>query len=262
MKALIVGGKGNLGSALRLIDGWMTVPLGRSDWHMAGELFAGKPDLVICAAGEINQPASMCPSLFVESNVSVLMRTLEYMKTHGLRRIFFVSSCAVYGASSRTTEGSHLSPLSLNGHAKLLCEKMLQEFCSVNKIDCVILRLFNIFGGSDSFSVMHHLNKCLRDGVPFNLNNSGRAQRDFVHVGDVAKVIFELAKKDNLPTIINIGSGVAVKVADVVSAFKLLHPELQVSHGNSEEVEYSRADIDRLNALITYRFSSIFDFVL
>lgn len=262
MKCLIVGGKGNLGSALSRMEGWHVTSLGRSDWADADSLFGSHVDLVIHAAGELNQSIQTNPSAFVESNVLALARTLENMKAHGVKRIFYISSCAVYGASSSTAEDVPLNPLSLNGQAKLLCEKILRDYCSKNGVKWTVFRPFNIFGGMDRFSVLYHLNKCLLDDTPFHLNNDGRAQRDFVHVDDVAEVLFKLARREDLPSVINIGSGQATKIADVVERFASYNPELKLSNGRCEEVEYSRADTSRLNSLVNIRFASIFDSIV
>lgn len=262
LKCLATGGKGNLGASLQRIDGWQVLPVGREDWGARDEIFSRRPDLVVHAAGSLTKPANMHPADYIESNVLTLMQTLELMKKYAIPRLFFVSSCAVYGASSQTKETVALSPISLNGYAKLLCERMLAEYCKANQIDCVVLRVFNIFGGQDRFSVLHHLRKSLIADEPFRMNNNGRAQRDFVHVDDVAWVIHALAHVVDLPAVLNIGTGVAVKISEVVQRFRELNPALRVEEGTCDEVEYSRADITLLQSLVNCRFQSILDSIV
>ncbi len=262
IRCLITGGQGNLGTSLQQIHGWQALPVGRGDWVHSDRYFDQNIDLVIHAAGSLNKPAGMFPVDYAESNVLSLMRTLELMKIHGIKRIFFISSCAVYGASSQTTESSALNPTSINGYAKLLCEVMLEAYCKANNMECHILRLFNIFGGRDRFSVLSHLKRAILEDKPFYLNNQGRAQRDFVHVDDVSQVIFRLAEMSALPKAINIGSGVAVKISEVVDAFMKLNPGLKTMHRNCSEVEYSRADIDVLRSVMEYEFQSVYDTIV
>jgi nucleoside-diphosphate-sugar epimerase len=95
--------------------------------------------------------------------------------------------------------------------------------------------------GTDHFSILSHIRKALRNGTPFTLNNAGIAQRDFVHVTDVAAIVLQLLKLDVPFTTLNVGTGIATKVSTLVDLIRARHPELAIRPNSVREAEYSRA---------------------
>lgn len=261
LRCLLTGARGNLGHAIQRTNAFDIVAADRSNWPKLRQENNPGTDLIIHAAGDLTTPLSQHPTTFIDSNTRALAEVLEWAGKWGIPRLFFVSSCAVYGDTTSSHESSATQPLSANGIAKLLSERLTEAYCQANKIDYTILRVFNIFGGNDRFSVLHHLHQALVTSKPFTLNNQGRAHRDFVHVDDVAEIIAKLSGIPKLPAIINIGTGTTTRIADLVTSFSRHHPNLQISHRQSAEAEYSRADIERLNSYISHNFRSILDYV-
>jgi UDP-glucose 4-epimerase len=261
IRCLLTGARGNLGQAIQRTNAFDVVSADRNNWSK----FQGKNDhgteLIIHAAGDLTTPLSQHPTIFIDSNTRALAEILEWAGKFSVPKLFFISSCAVYGDTNSSHESSPTHPFSPNGIAKLLCERLTEAYCQANKIDYTILRVFNIFGGNDRFSVLHHLRQALAASKPFTLNNQGRAHRDFVHVDDVAEIIAKLSDIPKLPAIINIGTGTTTRIADLVTSFSREHPSLQISHRQSTEAEYSRADVGRLNSYISHNFRSILDYV-
>jgi UDP-glucose 4-epimerase len=184
------------------------------------------------------------------------------MKGEKKPRFIFISSCAVYGHSEITKEDVQPAPISLNGIAKLWNERLIAEYCGHHGIDYTIVRAFNTFGGRDRFSIIHRLLQSLESKTPFVLYNKGLSQRDFVHVDDVAAIILKLVQKPTREKILNLGSGEAVKIKDIVNEFRRLHPQLEVVHQIRDEAEYSRANISRLREVVPdYEFRGVLDFI-
>lgn len=261
MRCLLTGARGNLGHAIQRANAFDILAVDRNNWPKLRQENHPDTDLIIHAAGDLTTPLSQHPTTFIDSNTRALAEVLEWAGKWSIPRLFFISSCAVYGDTTSTHESSATQPLSPNGIAKLLSERLTEAYCQANKIDYTILRVFNIFGGNDRFSVLHHLRQALATSKPFTLNNQGRAHRDFVHVDDVAEIIVKLSGIPKLPAIINIGTGTTTRIADLVTSFSRHHPSLQISHRQSAEAEYSRADIERLNSYISHNFRSILDYV-
>jgi nucleoside-diphosphate-sugar epimerase len=86
------------------------------------------------------------------------------------------------------------------------------------------------------------------------------AQRDFIHVQDVAGIVAQLLRLVNSYSLLNIGTGVATKIGDIVRAVQEAMPEFGVSNSTHKELEYSRADIGRLNKIMKYKFVDIMEF--
>jgi UDP-glucose 4-epimerase len=155
-----------------------------------------------------------------------------------------------------------LAPISSNGLAKLFNEHMIRECAESWGLDYAIVRAFNTFGGQDRFSILAHLKTAYERGEPFTMFNEGRSQRDFVHVEDLATVLLGLLERDLPHRVLNVGTGRATRIADIVAAFRQSHPDLKTVSKYREETEYSRADITRLRAIFPeLRFRSVLDFL-
>jgi nucleoside-diphosphate-sugar epimerase len=264
MKILLTGAEGNFGTAFQALvatEGIARVAtIGRGDWAVLTEKLDAT-DVIIHAASDLITPAGLEPCRWLESNIMSTAKLLEAARIQGVKRFIFISSCAVYGSSLLTSEGLECAPITINGIEKHLNERLITQFCSANGISYQILRVFNTYGGNDRFSILSKLKKALEGGHRFNLNNDGRAMRDFIHVRDVAAIVFKICTLNTTYSHINIGTGVTTKIADIVKLFLMKFPELIVEDSSVKEVEYSRADTTRLSELWNSGFVKIEDFV-
>ena len=264
MNILLTGAEGNFGAEFRrqaIAQGDVRVlPVGRDDWPQLHDKLAAC-DVVVHAASDLRTSASKEPSRLLDSNIMSTAVLLEAVLECRVKRLVFLSSCAVYGEDMRTGEGSLCCPITINGISKHLNEKLVAEFCVANGIEYQILRIFNSYGGSDKFSIFSRLEQALLNDTTFTLNNSGRMQRDFIHVADVASIVMKLALCAPAHTHINIGTGVATKVSVLVDLLRLNFPELRVRHGITQEAEYSRAETARLRGFWTQDFIQVEDFL-
>lgn len=259
ISCLLTGASGNLGQAIQRTGAFDVTCVTRDTWPEIRRDADAHYDLVIHAAGALRVSPGRNPTAFVDSNVRALAELLEWVGPLCKPRVFFVSSGAVYGDSVSTSESSPTCPVSINGIAKLLSERLLHAYCDEHGMDFVSFRMFNIFGGNDQFSVIYHLQQALLSGRAFMLNNQGRAHRDFVHVDDAAFVLARLASIDNLPRYMNLGTGVTTRISDVVDTFVRYFPALKIERRNCPEAEYSRADISLLQQYLKHSFRSVLE---
>ena len=259
MKILLTGSSGNLGSHLMRIDKSIT-GITRDNWHCLNELMVSA-DIVVHAAYDLKNSISEHPAGFFDSNLMATMHLLESMKKTNTSRLYFISSCAVYGDVTHMREDVMCNPISINGIVKYLNEKVIAQYCLDNGIKFTFLRLFNTYAGNDTFSVLNKLRRAAYNNECFNLNNGGLSQRDFIHVEDVASIIMKLIDVEPSDTCINIGSGKAVKIFDLFQAVKKNHPLMKVKKTNSYEIEYARADTTRLLSLVPHDFLSVFSYI-
>jgi UDP-glucose 4-epimerase len=264
MKILLTGAEGNFGSEFRLRANEMgnvsLIPIGRHDWAEIQEKLAGC-DAVVHAASDLRTSARVSPSRLLDSNLMSTAKLLEASLQQGVKRLIFLSSCAVYGEDMRSAEDSLCCPITINGVSKHLNEKLVAEFCSANGIGYQILRIFNSYGSDDRFSIFSKLKRALQSGTPFTLNNDGRMQRDFIHVADVASVVMHLAGANITHTHLNIGTGVATKISTLVDRVAEQFPQLIIQRGLTQEAEYSRADTTRLREFWPGEFVRVEDYV-
>ena len=264
MNVLLTGSQGNFGSEFQYQasknSSVRVVPIGRDDWAQIHERLASS-DVVVHAASDLRTSASVAPSRLLDSNVMSTATLLEASRQQRVRRLVFLSSCAVYGEDMRTAEDSLCCPITINGISKLLNEKLIAEFCSANGMAYQILRVFNSYGGDDRFSIFSKLKRALKSGTPFTLNNDGRMQRDFIHVADVASIVLKLSGANITHTHLNIGTGVATKISTLVDRVAEQFPQLVIQRGLTQEAEYSRADTTRLREFWTGEFIRVEDYI-
>ena len=264
MNILLTGADGNFGSAFQDLanknDHANVIPIGRSEWLNIHENLASC-DIVVHAASDLRTSASVSPTCLLDSNVMSTAKLLEAARDQRVKRLVFLSSCAVYGEDMRTSEGSLCCPITINGISKHLNEKLVAEFCSANSMEFQILRIFNSYGGDDRFSIFSKLKRALQTDTPFTLNNDGRMQRDFIHIADVASVVLNLAASRIAHTHLNIGTGVATKISSLVEQVAGQFPQLVIQHGMMQEAEYSRADTTRLREFWAADFIRVEDYI-
>ena len=264
MNILLTGAEGNFGSEFQQQanknSNVNVIPVGRSDWPNIHEKLA-TVDVVVHAASDLRTSASVAPSRLLDSNVMSTATLLEAARDQGVKRLVFLSSCAVYGEDMRTSEDSLCCPITINGISKHLNEKLVAEFCSANGMEYQILRVFNSYGGDDRFSIFSKLKRALQTNTPFTLNNDGRMQRDFIHVADVASIVMNLSATRIAHTHLNIGTGVATKISMLVDRVAEQFPQLVVQRGLTQEAEYSRADTTRLREFWTGDFIRVEDYI-
>ncbi|MFH0780012.1 MAG: SDR family oxidoreductase [Parcubacteria group bacterium] len=260
-KILLTGHAGNLGTHIQKYNTDNDIfLLGRQDWEKL-DILLPKVDIVMHTAYDLKNKIEDVPSAIMESNILTTTRLLEAVKKHKIPQFVFISSCAVYGESMKTNEETERRPVSINGVTKLLNEQIIETFCNYNKIDFKIYRVFNMYGGRDDFSILFKLKSAILNNAEFNLNNNGIGYRDFIHVEDAAKVILMLMKTNNPFQYLNIGTGLATKIIDIIELIKNKYPNLKIKKTFISEAEYSRANILKLNSIAQYKFMSILDYI-
>ena len=186
--------------------------------------------------------------IIVDGTVNVLK---SCVKTN-VKNIIFSSSAAVYGNSINTllAENAQLSPLSSYGASKLVAEYNLLAFSKLFGLNCISLRLFNVYGNGQSSEagVIRKFLKNISKDVPIEIFGDGVQSRDFVHVSDVIQAFYcairniEAKRGGNY----NIGSGKATSINELASLLlSSKGKDLQLIHKPAleGEIKDSKADI-------------------
>lgn len=261
MKLMVIGAYGNLGSELRRQSPDPVVAVGRQEWADLTARDLTGVDVVIHAAADLHTSVSEHPSTVLRSGPLVTARLLELMGEQGGGRLMYVSSCAVYGAARAVEDSLPCCPLTINGQINLLNESLIEAYCNHHGIEWETYRLFNTFGGVDRFSVVGRIIAAAREGKPLTIHNNGRSQRDFVHVADVAAILLEMAARRPPYRRINVGTGRATCIGDLVAAAQESHPWMNVRvDATPDPVAVSVADTGRLLACVgPRRFTSVLE---
>jgi UDP-glucose 4-epimerase len=170
-------------------------------------------------------------------NVTGTVVLLEGMAAHGVERMVFSSSAAVYGTpeTDLVTEASPTRPESPYGESKLIGEWLLRDQAKAAPLAHTSLRYFNVVGSGTPE---------LRDTSPHNLfpiifeqlvtgqtpyingddypTRDGTCVRDYVHVADLASSHVAAAKALEsgraLEPVYNLGSGKGLSVRQIMDA--------------------------------------------
>ena len=257
VKAIVSGPNGNLGKHVIQNADFEVSTIGRDDWDKS---FANHDVFVHCAY-DLKKKVTDKPEEVFDSNILSVMRALELCNKNKVPKFIFISSCSIYGHSSRCHEEMEVVPASINGYTKLLCEKVILEYCEKNNIECLILRVFNSFGGDDQFSVISKMIKAA-NGEQFFLCNEGKAERDYIYINDVAKVVCHYVKNSSNHKIVNVGTGKTTRIIDILKATQAVLGEFEVQKiNNKNEVEYSRADNSLLLSEFATEFVDVLDYI-
>jgi UDP-arabinose 4-epimerase len=180
------------------------------------------------------------PDLYYENNVAGTVRLLNTLLAHGVPRVIFSSSAAVYGLPDEcpVTEGHRLAPISPYGFTKVAIEQVLGDLDRAFGFRSISLRYFNAAGADpegqageahdpETHLIPRLLHAVSRPGTPVSLfgedydTPDGTCIRDYIHVSDLATAHVLALRKllDGAPSgFYNLGNGSGFSVREVVRA--------------------------------------------
>lgn len=173
---------------------------------------------------------------------------------------FYASSAATYGDRTEFIEERQFeSPLNAYGYSKFLFDQYVRAVLPEANSPVCGFKYFNVYGPREQ-------HKCSMASVAFHLNNqilkgenpklfagSEHFLRDFVYVGDVAKVNI-WAWQNNISGIYNLGTGNAESFKAVAEAVIKHHGKGEIEtipfpeHLKSRYQEYTQANLGKLRA--------------
>jgi len=205
-------------------------------------LFAGRRvDTVMhFAASSLVGESVRDPLKYWDNNVSACVRLLRAMGSHGVKKLVFSSTAAVYGEPERTPieETDRKEPTNPYGQSKLAIERMLGDVSRAGVISYVALRYFNACGAHPSGEIgechdpeTHLIPNILKaasgetDAVSVFGEDydtpDGTCLRDYVHVGDLVRAhlkALEYLEEGGASDAFNLGNGDGYSVRQVIEA--------------------------------------------
>jgi UDP-glucose 4-epimerase len=212
-----------------------------ADGRLLDEIFPlYQIDSVIHMAAYASVPDSLKhPQRYFKNNVVNGITLLDAMLKHGVKRVIFSSTAAVYGEPQTIPidETHPEEPINAYGDSKLMFEKILKWYHQAYHFNFVSLRYFNACGASKRFGEHHepetHLipiilqvalgqRQCVYIfGTDYDTKD-GTCIRDYIHVVDLAKAhVLALEQVDCLSSrIYNLGNGSGFSVKEVIETAK------------------------------------------
>lgn len=264
MKILVCGGAGYIGShcTYELIEeGFKVVVVDnlstghRSAVHKEASFYLGdirdrdfldqvfeKEDIdgvIHFAANSLVGESMDKPLKYYNNNVYGTQVLLDAMVDHGVKKLVFSSTAAVYGEPKSTPIGEDFEtkPTNTYGETKLAMEKMIQWVSRAHDLKYVALRYFNVAGaredsliGEDHMPETHLIPLVLQ--VPLGKREKiyifgddydsfdGSCIRDYIHVVDLVRAHILALKylEEGQSDVFNLGNGRGFSVKEIIDA--------------------------------------------
>ena len=209
-------------------------------------------DFVIHLAAQTSVEQSIVdPETTIDINVEGTVNVLKSCVKTNVKGLISTSTAAVYGSSpTPISETSQPNPISSYGASKLVTEYNLQAFSRFFGLNCISLRLFNVYGNGQSTDagVIRKFLKNISEKIPLEIFGDGTQTRDFVHISDVIQAFYCAIRNIEAKRgeVYNIGSGTATSINELASLLiSSKGKDLQVIHKPAleGEIKDSKADI-------------------
>ena len=184
-------------------------------------------------AAFVSVPQSMLePTECFDVNVTGTASLFEAARKHGVKRVVFATSAAVYGDSTDypLTEETPLRPLSPYAASKRVDEIYGQLYSASFGVEVAALRYFNVYGprqrpDSQYAAAVPIFIRRLLDNKPITIYGDGGQTRDLIFVGDVVKANFAAAAHPSAPGgVFNICTGNETRILDLIEILQDLFP--------------------------------------
>ena len=180
------------------------------------------------------------PLAYYRNNVFGSLNLVEAMQRHGVDRLVFSSTAAIFGEpqQARIDETHPAAPINPYGHSKWMVEQILRDAAQASGLRSVALRYFNAAGASPSGQIGEShdpethlipniLKSALAGGAGLKVfgddysTPDGTCVRDYIHVDDLARAhLAALDWMDQHPGAhaFNLGNGQGFSVLEVIEA--------------------------------------------
>ncbi len=180
------------------------------------------------------------PEIYFQNNVDGTLSLLNAMRTAGVGRLVFSSTCAVYGSPEilPIVESNPTAPSNPYGESKLMVEKILGWEGICHQLKWVALRYFNAAGcdaegetGESHFPETHLIPSLLeaaqgrRAACPIYGSDyptpDGTCIRDYIHVTDLADAhvrALRYLETGGASVALNLGTGDGYSVNQILAA--------------------------------------------
>ncbi|MDP9665877.1 UNVERIFIED_ORG: UDP-glucose 4-epimerase [Pseudomonas cremoricolorata] len=236
-----------------------------ADAELVQRAAAGCQAVVHLAAVASVQASVDDPVRTHQSNFVGTLNVCEAMRVHGVRRVLFASSAAVYGNNGEgqsIAEDTPKAPLTPYAVDKLASEQYLEFYRRQHGLEPVIFRFFNIFGprqdpSSPYSGVISIFSERAVQGQPITVFGDGEQTRDFLYVGDLVQVMVQALEQAQVEEgAVNIGLNQATSLNQMLAALQQVVgslPAVSYTTPRSGDIRHSRADNRRLLARFDFQ---------
>jgi UDP-glucose 4-epimerase len=229
-----------------------------ADALLVDRAVAGCAAVVHLAAVASVQASVDDPAGTHQSNFVGTLNVCEAMRLHGVRRVVYASSAAVYGNNGEGQaigEDTPKAPLTPYAADKLASEHYLDFYRRQHGLEPAIFRFFNIFGprqdpSSPYSGVISIFTQRAQQGLPIRVFGDGEQTRDFFYIGDLLTLLTQAL---DMPQVVvgavNVGWNQAVSLNQLLAEIGSLCgglPAVDYQAARPGDIRHSRANNQRL----------------
>ena len=219
-------------------------------------------EIVIHLAAKISVEESIKnPKETFDVNVGGTRNVINACEKSNIKKLIVASSAAVYGenvSNIKLKETSKTNPISPYGESKLLMENEIKKTQIKNKkLNCIILRFFNIFGKGQSTEYAGVITKFIEKistDETIEIFGDGLQQRDFISIYDVIESIDNAINNGKSGTY-NIGRGETITIKELAKIMVAYSKKnIKISHlpPKKGDIKFSGANISLAKNEIKY----------
>ena len=216
-------------------------------------------DYIFHLAALISVPESMQrPEETVELNVRGLLNVLEAGRRHGVRKLCFASSAAVYGENPAQPKVEIMTPDPRSPYAitKLDGEYYCGLYAREGWLETACIRFFNVFGprqdprSAYAAAVPIFIHRALA-GEPITVYGDGGQTRDFIFVKDIVGALAFAAETPHATGVFNAGYGQSTTILELAREILRLtgsSSEIRFEPVRPGDIRHSTSDPSKLVA--------------
>ena len=147
---------------------------------------------------------------FIRSNVEGVFNLLEVARKTNIKKFIQISTDEVYGdiLEGESDENHSINPSSYYSATKASADMLVKSAYRTYGLPYIITRTCNNYGPNQhEEKYIPKLIKCIKEGKEIPVYTPGTQVREWIHVDDNCKAIYNLMISDKVNEIYNIGSG-------------------------------------------------------
>lgn len=195
----------------------------------------------------------------LDLNFLTTVSILETMLAHGVKRLFFASTSAVFGEADGPLHEDYgpLRPVSFYGASKLAAEAYISVYVDNYGFAAQVLRFPNVVGERCTHGALHDfIGRLKADPSKLVVLGDGRQTKPYLYVGDLVRAILLVADRAQEPlAVYHAGPEDATSVAEIarIAVEEMgLHAPIEYTGGEKGwvgDVARFRYDLSKIRAL-------------
>ena len=230
--------------------------------HFLERALAGVTHVVYSAGGLLPAESDLNPELDLTLTLPPLITVLEALREReGVGLTYLSSGGTVYGRPQYlpVDEEHPTNPISSYGIVKLMGEKYVAMYADRHGLATQILRCSNVYGENQPAqrgqgTIPTFLQRVVAD-EPLTVFGDGSIVRDYVYVGDLARVVLQMLELPAEPRLLNMGSGEGASLSRLVELVEELtgkQAPIDRRPDRPFDVKEIVLDVSRLRSLLDF----------